>query len=74
MKVFHVTDVKTAKKKRSGKERKFNVNNVLLPFGLFLICLLSDGIMAGKPGFFLDDWYIIRIYRTFGAAKFVEFF
>ncbi|MDI9531393.1 MAG: hypothetical protein WBJ23_02685 [Anaerolineaceae bacterium] len=42
--------------------------------GLLLICLLSYGIIAGKLGFFLDDWYIIWTYLTFGAAKFVEFF
>ena len=41
---------------------------------MLLICLLSYGIIARKLGFFLDDWYIIWTYRTFGAAKFVEFF
>lgn len=55
-------------------ERKFSIINFLLPLGLLLICLLSYGLIAGKLGFFLDDWYIIWTYRTFGAAKFVEFF
>jgi len=55
-------------------EKKFNINNFLLPSGLLIICLLSYGLIAGKLGFFLDDWYIIWTYRTFGTAKFVEFF
>lgn len=55
-------------------ERKFKTNDFLLSIGLFLICLLSYGIIARQLGFFLDDWYIIWTYRTFGVAKFVEFF
>ncbi len=55
-------------------QRKFKINDLLLSFGLLLICLLSYGIIARKLGFFLDDWYIIWTYRTFGVAKFVEFF
>jgi len=55
-------------------ERKFKINNFYLSIGLLLICLLSYGLIAGKLGFFLDDWYIIWTYRTFGATKFVEFF
>ncbi len=45
-----------------------------LSLGLLVICFISYGITLGKVGFFLDDWYIIWTYRTFGAAKFVEFF
>ncbi len=55
-------------------QRKFKTNDLLLSIGLLLICLLSYGIIARKLGFFLDDWYIIWTYRTFGVAKFVEFF
>lgn len=42
--------------------------------GLLIICALAYGLTAGKLGFFIDDWYIIWTYRTFGAGKFVEFF
>lgn len=49
-------------------------NAVFLPLGLLILCLLSYGTTLGKVGFFLDDWYIVWTYRTFGAAKFVEFF
>ena len=55
-------------------DRKGRLNNYVLPLGLLIICLLSYGIIAKKLGFYLDDWYIIWTYRTFGATKFVEFF
>lgn len=55
--------------------KKRNLSHTaLLPLGLLVICFLSYGITLGKVGFFLDDWYIIWTYRTFGAAKFIEFF
>lgn len=46
----------------------------LLAIGLLAICGLSYGFAVGKMGFFLDDWYIIWTYRTFGVDKFTEFF
>ena len=55
-------------------ERRNNLNRALLAVGLLAICGLSYGMTARKLGFFLDDWYIIWTYRTFGAGKFVEFF
>ncbi len=55
-------------------KKQLFVNAVFLPLGLLVLCLLSYGITLGKVGFFLDDWYIVWAYRTFGAAKFVEFF
>jgi hypothetical protein len=56
------------------QKKQLFVNVVFLPLGLLILCFLSYGITLGKVGFFLDDWYIVWAYRTFGAAKFVEFF
>ena len=50
------------------------LQTALLAFGLLVICFLSYAVALGKVGFFLDDWYIIWTYRTFGTAKFAEFF
>lgn len=50
------------------------LSNLILVLGILIICGLSYGLTAGKLGYFLDDWYIVWTYRTFGTAKFVEFF
>lgn len=47
---------------------------ILAAASLLAICALSYGLTAGKLGFFLDDWYIIWTYITFGTSRFVEFF
>ena len=55
-------------------KKEYYKETLLLGIGLFAICWLSYGYTVGKMGYFLDDWYIIWTYRTFGAAKFVDFF
>lgn len=55
-------------------QEESKISNYLLPIGLFIFCFLSYGTIAGKLGFYLDDWYIIWTHRTFGVAKFIDFF
>lgn len=54
--------------------KKQFLNHFLLAIGLLLICVFSYGLVANKLGYFLDDWYIIWTYRTFGVEKFLDFF
>lgn len=55
-------------------KKENSIQTLVLAIGLLLICLLSYGVSIGQFGFFLDDWYIIWTYKTFGAEKFVDFF
>lgn len=46
----------------------------LIPFGLFVICILAYGVLAPWLGFYLDDWYIVYNQKLFGAQGFINFF
>ncbi|MEA4811394.1 MAG: hypothetical protein VB108_02340 [Anaerolineaceae bacterium] len=50
------------------------LEKLILALGLLLISLLSYGLLASKMGYFLDDWYIVSTYRTFGASGFIGYF
>lgn len=54
---------------------KKNIKDSLLyGFALLVLALLSYAFTTGRMGFFLDDWYIVWTYRTFGVEKFTKFF
>lgn len=60
---------------RKRKLAKKNIKHSLIySFALLVLALLSYALTTGRMGFFLDDWYIVWTYRTFGVEKFTEFF
>ncbi|MFH2038422.1 MAG: hypothetical protein ABIJ65_03205 [Chloroflexota bacterium] len=41
---------------------------------LLVVCILAYGVLVLWLGFYLDDWYIIWFYKSYGGLKFLEYF
>ena len=44
------------------------------PIYIFVLCLLTYGLLVPWLGFYLDDWYIVLFQKYFGAGDFSLFF
>lgn len=52
--------------------RKLSFPTWTTPIALLLLCLVSYGLLAGRLGYYWDDWPAIWFQQTYGASSLID--
>lgn len=55
-------------------EEKISFPSSTIPFALFIISILSFGLLIPWLGFYQDDWRLVWFSRSYGPSVFTDFF